>query len=193
MSTATRQDLRDGRHLIRFLRNQAGADVKALAKAEGVSVDTIQRSINQIETYRKKNTPVEMELAIRDLVISTVPEAKAAIAGLLAATEVVEVKDLRTGKIRYRTVDDKTTRLEAMRLIKDLIIGLQPKGPPVEVNVNQTNQVAQLTEGVETNEERMERLRAKIRAQNALPPEIAGVPASIDEDGDDEGDDEEDE
>lgn len=203
MATITpRRSLADGRHLIRFLKSQAGADAAAIAKQEGVSLQTVRQSISQMEIYRKKNTQVEFELAIRDLVISTIPQTKQTLQRLLTATEIVEVKDQKTGKTKYEKVEDKTTRIEAVRLTKELIVGMIPKGPPVEVNVNNTTQIANMS-AAETNEERMRRLRANITEFNKLPPEVAGVPTHIDreeepestddEDEDDDGDEEEEE
>lgn len=187
------RSLTDPRHLMRFLRAQAnGGNLAEIAKKEGVSVQAIKSSVMEIERYRSRNTNTEMDFAIRDFVISSVPAAKESLDGLLKATELVEVKDLKTGKTRYEKVDDKTTRLEATRIVKDLIIGMQPKAAAVNVNVEQTNQVANLS-ATETNEERLARLREKAKQFNALPPEVAAVPASIDEDEDEDDEDEDDE
>jgi hypothetical protein len=167
----------------------AAEKIAAIAKAEGVCVDTIRNSIKEINAFRSRNTATEMDFAIRDLVISTVPYAKETLVGLLNANSVLEYTDPKTQKKTFKKVEDKTTRLEAVRLVKDIIIGLQPKQAPVEVNVQQTNQVANLSTA-ETTEERMRRLRLKAQEHNLLPPEVAAVPASIDR-GDDEDDDEE--
>ena len=193
MSTRPQQrSLADPRHLMRFLKAQAnGGNLKAIAAAEKVSLETIRQSVNEIERYRNRCSNAEMEFAIRDFVISAVPAAKLSLDGLLRATELVEVKDARTGKIRYDRVEDKTTRLEANRIVKDLIIGMQPKSAAVNVNVEQTNQVANIS-SAETTEERFKRLREKAREFNQLPPEIAGVPEHIDRDEEEDDDDEED-
>jgi hypothetical protein len=184
----------DPRHLMRYLKAQAmGGEEKeklaAIAKSEGVSVQTIRNSVYEIDTYRKRNTTLEMDMAIRDLVISAVPLAKESLGGLLTATELVEVPNGQTGKKKVVRQVDKTTRLEANRLVKDLIVAVQPKGAPVEVNVNQTNQVANLS-AAETTEERMDRLRQKAREFNQLPPETVGVPEEIDS-GEEDDDEEE--
>ncbi len=97
-------------------------------------------------------------------------------------------KNLKTGKDEYVTVEDKTTRLEGARLVRDLIVGLQPKGPGVVVNANQTNQTANIG-SAETYEERLRRLREKVKEFNLLPAEVTAVPDSIDApDNDDDGD-----
>lgn len=150
-----------------------------ISKSEGVSIATVRESINQIDSYRKANSQGEMELAIRNIMISVAPQATETIHGLLTAQEQVEVPDLKTGKKKIVWQEDKTTRLEASRLVKDLIIGMQPKGPAVEVNVAQTNQVANIS-SAETNEERMQRLRKQAQEFNQLPPEVVAVPESID-------------
>ena len=136
--------LANPRHLMRYLKAQAmgGTEAEklaAIAKAEGVSVATVKQSVYQVDTYYKRNTNVQMEMGIRDLVISAIPLAKSSLAGLLTATELVEMPDPRTGKKRIVKREDKTTRLEANRLVKDLIVAVQPKGPLIENNVTQTN------------------------------------------------------
>ena len=185
----------DPRHLMRWLKAQAVGGspeeaAKAVAKAEGVSLQTALQSIREVDAYRKKNERTEFDYAIRDFVISAIPQAKEALNGLLLATEMVEVKNKKTGNIDIVTMEDKTTRLEAQRLFKDLVIGLQPKTPQVEVNVSQTNQTANIS-GAETMEERLSRLRKQAAEQNLLPAEIMAVPSKIDRDELDEDDDEE--
>ena len=199
-----KSSLADPRHLLRWLKWQgAGADdeaLKRIAKDENVSLATVKQSVMQVDVYRKQNTGPEMDLAMRDLVISSVPKAKDTLAGLLGAMELVEKKDSKTGKITVVKVEDKTTRLEAMRVFTSLAASLQPKGPAVEVNVSQTNQTANLS-GAETNEERFRRLRKKADEHNLLPPETAAVPTYIDDesapevniDDDEEDDDDEEE
>ena len=75
--------------------------------------------------------------------------------------------------------------------MKDIIVAKQPKGPIAEVNVNQTNQVANLS-SCETTEERMDRLRKKAAEANLLPAEVAAVPGYLDRDEEPESDDDED-
>lgn len=186
----------DPRHLMRFLKREAGMAPEAIAKSEGVSTAIVKQSINQIDAYRKRNTVTEMDLAIRDLVISTMPQAKETLMGLLTATELVEMGESKTGRKRVVEVEDKTTRLEAVRVVNSLIAGLQPKQAPVAVNVQQNNQQANLG-GSETFEERLRRLRKQADEHKLLPPEVAGTPdyidagESADGDEDDDGDEEE--
>lgn len=189
--------LADPRHLMRFLKREAGNTELDIAKSEGVSVQTVRHSLRAVETYRNANSGIEMDLAVRSVVIETAPRFKQTISRLLDAQEFVTMKDPKTGKDKVFEVDDKTTQTEAARVYKELVIGLQPKQAPVEVNVNQTTQIANLSKA-ETTEERLRRLRAKAAEANLLPPEVAAVPASLDrdeddDDGDDEEEDEEDE
>jgi hypothetical protein len=166
--------------------------LKRVAADEGVSIQAVLKSVTQIQAYHEKNTSYEMDLAVRDFVISTVPRAKETLDGLLTATELVEQKDPKTGKIKVIKVEDKTTRLEAERLFKDIVIGLQPKQPMIQQNISQTNQTANISG--ESNEERFRRLRKAAEQHNLLPPEVAAVPAYIDADEDsDDGADEDDE
>lgn len=180
----------DARHLMRYIKSKV-MDPAAIAKAEHVTLATVMESIRSIEVYEQQNTEGQMQLAVRDLVISTIPQAKETINSLLTSTELVMKKNLKTGKDEYVTVEDKTTRLEGARLVRDLIVGLQPKGPGVAVNVTQTNQTANIG-SAETTEERMKRLRAQAQAHNLLPPQVSAVPEYIDQ-GEDSPDDEHDE
>jgi len=189
----------DPRHLLRWLKAQAvggSGDVaaRAVAKAERVSVETVKASIREVDAYRSRNDRVEFDYAIRDFVISTIPQAKATLNGLLAATELVEIKNEKTGKVRVEKMEDKTTRLEALRVLNSLVGNLQPKSPIVEVNNTQTNQVAQIASGTETTEDRLRRLRKQAAQHRLKPPEVAAVPEYLDEGGSaaDEDDDEDD-
>ena len=196
---AKRNGMRDARHLMRYLKSKGGMDPVAIAKAEHVSIATVKDSIESIERYEQQNTEGQLQLAVRDLVISTIPQAKETINGLLTATELVMKKNLKTGKDEYVTVEDKTTRLEGSRLVRDLIVGLQPKGPGVAVQVNNNNQPSVNMGTAETTEERMRRLRAQAQAHNLLPAQVAAVPEHIDlgedapDDEHEEDDEEEDE
>lgn len=179
--------------MLRFLKSQVpGATLQEIAKSEGVSQAAVKKSITTMELYRKRNSGIEMDLAIRDLVISSVPQAKQTLDGLLRATELVEVGNKKTGRVRVVEMEDKTTRLEATRIVSGLIIGLQPKSPPVALNVNQTNQMANITQA-ETYEERLRRLRKQAQEHNLLPPEVAATPDYIDREEDAPDDDAEDE
>lgn len=186
-----RRGVGDPRHLLRYLKAQAGLDVPEIAKLERVSEAAVRQSIRQIEAYRQQNTSMELDMAARDLFISSVPKAKQTLQGLLEATELVEKKDEKTGKVKVITVADKTTRIEAMKVMTSLITALQPKAPSAQVNVQQTNQTAVISSS-ETNEERFRRLRKKADEFNALPPQVAAVPDHIDagRDADDDGEDE---
>lgn len=183
--------MRDARHLMRYLKAKAGVDPSAIAKSEKVSLSTVVDSIRTIEVYEQQNSEGQLQLAVRDLVISTIPQAKNTINGLLTATEIVMKKNLKTGKDEYVTVEDKTTRLEGARLVRDLVIGMQPKGPMVAIQNNQNSQPVIQMGSAETVEERMKRLRKKAQEFNLLPAETAAVPEWVDS-GDDAPDDEDD-
>jgi hypothetical protein len=182
---------------MRYIKSKV-MDPAAIAKAEHVSLSTVMESIKSVEVYEQQNTEGQLQLAVRDLVISTIPQAKETLQGLLTATEVVMKKNLKTGKDEYVTVEDKTTRLEGTRLVRDLVIGMQPKTPMVAIQNNQNNQPVVTVGSHETNEERIRRLRKQANAHNLLPPQVAAVPGYIDEgedapDDEHEEDDEEDE
>jgi len=198
VSLSRRKGTRDPRHLMRYLKAKAGITPQEIAKSEHVTLRRVEDSIKSIEAYEYQNSDGQLQLAVRDLVISTIPTAKDTINGLLTATTTIERVNAKTGLKEYIKEADKTTRLEGARLVKDLVIGMQPKQPAVAVNVNQTNQTANIGTA-ETLEERMRRLRSKAQAHNLLPPEVSAVPALIDQkiqdddgyDGDDEDSDEE--
>lgn len=188
-----KRSLTDPRHLMRFLKKEANVPLEEIAKGERVSVETVRDSVRMVEQYRAQNTTSEMDFAIRSMVVGAIPRAKITLEGLLDATELVEIQDPQTGKKKHVTRPDKTTRIEAMRLVTDMIGKVQPKAPLAEVNVNQNMQVANLS-AAETTEERLRRLRKKAQEHNQLPPEVAGVPESIDRgDEDDDGDDDDEE
>lgn len=192
------RNMRDPRHLMRFVKFQAltGTDserLKAIAKSEGVGLETIRASVRQIQTYRAQNDTHNVDLRINESILRVMPAFEDSMAGLLTATELVEVNDGKTGKKKIITQDDKTTRLEASRIVKDIIVAKQPKAPLIENNVSQTNQTAVLSQA-ETTEERMDRLRARAAAENLLPAETAAVPMHLDRDespDEDEGEDDE--
>ena len=190
-----KRSFRDPRHLMRFIKSEAKVPLEDIAKAERVSIETVRDSVRMVEEYRAQNSTTEMDFAIRSMVVSAIPKAKLTLEGLLDATELVEIQDPNTGKKKHVTRPDKTTRIEAMRLVTDMIGKVQPKAPLAEVNVSQNMQVANLS-AAETTEERLRRLRKQAAEHNLLPPEVAGVPESIDrgdkdDDGDDDDEDEE--
>ena len=200
VSLSRRRGTKDPRHLMRYLKSKAGITPLEIAKAEHVSIRRVTESIRGIEAFEHQNSEGQLQLAVRDLVISTIPQAKETLAGLLTAKNIVRTPNATTGKVDVVTSEDKTTQLEAVRLVKDLVIGMQPKQPQVAVNVNQTNQTANIG-SAETLEERMRRLRSRAHEHNLLPPKVAAVPQAIDagldddevidaEDGEEESEDE---
>ncbi len=192
------RNMRDPRHLMRLVKFRVltGTDVEriaAIAKSEGVSKETIKASVRQMEMYSEQNKTFNVDLRINESILRVIPAFENSMAGLLAATELVEINDTKTGTKKVVKQDDKTTRLEASRIVKDIIVAKQPKGPIAEINVNQTNQVANLSTA-ETTEERMDRLRKKAAEANLLPAEVAAVPGYLDRDeepDDEDGDEEE--
>jgi hypothetical protein len=196
--TLATRNMRDPRHLMRLVKFRAltGSDterIAAIAKSEGVSKETIKASVRQMEMYSEQNKSFNVDLRINESILRVMPAFEDSMTGLLAATELVEINDSNTGKKKIVKQDDKTTRLEASRIVKDIIVSKQPKGPMVEVNNNQTNQVANLS-AAETTEERMDRLRKRAAEENLLPAEVAAVPGYLDRDEEPkEDDDEEDE
>lgn len=195
-----KMSLTDPRHLMRFMKFQAmsGTDAEkyaAISRSEHVSAATVKDSVQMVEQYRAQNSTAEMDFAIRSLVVGAIPKAKQTLEGLLDATEMVEVTDLTTGKKRHIMRPDKTTRIEGMKLVSDLVGKMQPKAAATEVNVHQTTQVQTNLSKAETMEERLRRLRKKAQEFNQLPPEVAGVPESIDrgDESDDDSGEEEDE
>ena len=189
----------DPRHILRYLRREAGLSEADIAKAERVSIQTVRQSIREVEAYRMMHDKNEFDFSVRELVIGLAPKAKQSLGGLLEATELVEFKDEKTGKVKVVETQDKTTRLEANRVFTSLILGLQPKAPLMNQQINNSSQAAAVAAAAasasssETHEERMRRLRQKAAEHNLLPPVVAGVPDRIDAgDGDDDDEEEED-
>ena len=181
---ARSHNMRDPRHLMRFVKFQAltGTDaerLKAIAKSEGVSVDTVKTSIRQIEAYNNQNASGRVDLRLNESILRVMPAFENSMVGLLEATELIEINDTNTGTKKVVEQDDKTTRLEASRIVKDIIVAKQPKVPLIENNVTQTNQVATLS-AAETYEERLARLRRQAQEANMLPAETIAIPESLD-------------
>lgn len=185
---ATKKSIRDARHLMRYLKAKAGVGLEVLAKEEHVSVETVRQSVRQIEMYETMNGDGQLKLAVNDLVMSIIPNAKNTINGLLNATTIATVKNSKTGQMEDVLIEDKTTRLEAGRLVKDLVAVMQPKTPMVAIQNNQNNQVAAIG-SAETYEERLARLRKKAAEHNLLPPEVVAVPEAMDRGDIDDGPD----
>jgi hypothetical protein len=187
--------MRDPRHMMRLVKFKAltGTDAErlnAIAKSEGVSVSTVKDSVRQMQAYNEQNASGMVDLRINESINRVMPAFENSMVGLLEATELVEINDTKTGKKKVVTQDDKTTRLEASRIVKDIIVAKQPKQPMAEIHVSQTNQVANLS-AAETTEERMDRLRRRAAEENLLPAETAAVPGYLDRDEDKPSDDEE--
>jgi hypothetical protein len=180
VTLAKRKSARDARHLMRYLMSKGGMSPQDIAKRDHVSVPAVIESIRQIEAYESMNADGQVKLAVNDLVLSLMPTAKDTMNGLLNATELVEITDHKTGGKKNIEVVDKTTRIEAMRLVSGIVSSLQPKGPGVAVQVNNNNQIAPLSQA-ETVEERMKRLRARAAEHNLLPAEVGAVPDNIDQ------------
>ena len=191
----------DPRHLMRWLKSQAigGSPeeaAKAVAKSEGISLQTAKQSIREVEAFSAKYDKTQFDLATRKYLMDMMHTSQEYMTGLMGATELVEIPNPKTGKKEVVVMPDKTTRLEAQRVFKDIFVGSQPKTPMIENNVNQVNQVAQISQS-ETTEERMRRLRKQAEEFNTLPPVVAAVPKYLDEgdteeaddDGEEEGDD----
>ena len=193
---ATKKSTRDARRLMRYLKVKAAGSsrdaIASIAREEGVSLRTVKESYHEFEQYEQANSEGQMSLAIRHLVIALVPQAAESIGGLLNATTITSVKNHKTGQMENVLVEDKTTRLEAGRLVKDLVIGMQPKTPMVAVQMNQNNQPATMS-ATESNEERLRRLRKQAQEHNLLPAAVAAVPDYIDAGGDEDDDDTEEE
>lgn len=187
--------LADGRHLLRFLKAQANIPIEEIARNEGVSAASIRTSIRSVEMHRAQHSHEQSEQAVRQMIIGVMPQATDTINELLTAKMTVEINDQKTGKKKIVEKPDRTTQLEATRVIKDIIVGIQPKAPLIAQKVQQTNttQSATIISKSETVEDRMRRLRAKAQQHNQLPPETAGVPEHIDQEIDevdiDDGDD----
>src|ERR1700761_7397866 len=168
-SLTTLRKKRDTKHLFRFLQHQSGKTIEEIAKSEKVNPSEIQKSIEDLLVYQEQNTQLRLELAMRDMIIQSIPEAQEALNGLLKATTIVSVKDQNTGQIKDIEVPDKVTRLEGVRMVKDFFSSTLPKTPGVAVQVNNGQQGASTMVGrAETNEERMRRIRAKQMEHNLL-------------------------
>lgn len=187
----------DARHLMRYLLSQADTPIAEIAKRDNVSIKTVKESISEMERYVARNSEGQMQLAIRDMIITTTEQAKDTLDGLLKATTFIDVKQAKTGMTVSQQVEDKITRLEALKVYTGLLTASQPKVPQAVFNNNQQNNTqTAILSSAETTEERMRRLKEQARQHNLLPPVVTGVPELIDKgfdpddnDGEDEDDD----
>lgn len=185
--------LSDPRHLLRYMKEQSGMDIATIAKSEKVSEATVRDSISKVELHRRRNTSFEMDLALRSVLVENAPQLSETLNGLLTATELVEQKDSKSGKIKVVKQDDKVTRIEAVKLVTSLATAMQPKVPTIQNTVSATAQAASSVTQGETTEERFRRVAERAKEFNRLPPEVAAVPEHIDAGGDSDDDDDDDE
>jgi hypothetical protein len=158
----------------------------------------VKESIREMEAIEMLNSEGQISLAVRDMVRKTIPLVGETVNGLLTATNIVEIKNPKTGLMEPTVQPDKITRIEAVKLVRGMYEATLPKTPAVEVKVNQsnTNQTAVLS-SCETTEERIRRLKKQAAEFNLLPPLVTGTPVAIDkgfdpdDEGNDDGDDDE--
>lgn len=185
-------------HMVRHLRTLRGETVADIAKAEGVSVKQVERSLRRIELDRALNTREQMDFETIRVIRESGPEAQEALRRAFHAKAILRKRNKKGEEVAV-LVDDHERQLEAVEMYKELVTAMQPRGNGFTIN-NQANANAAAAAATTTNirtegfEERLKRLRKQQTEFAALPSETIAPPdADDDYDDDDEEDEDEDE
>lgn len=162
-------------HHSRYIRKRIGIEVAEIAKADKVTIETVQKSINMVEAYRACHTIEFVNEAIMGLIMENTGPVSKAIAGGLGAK--LELEGAKGQKV---TVPDHAMRMRAVDSFTKLVETVQPKAKTGGVSVSVQQTAAALAAApTETSllgfEDKLKVIRRKIQEQEALPSEV-GTP-----------------
>jgi hypothetical protein len=127
-------------HKDRFIRHVSGGQSpEDIAKADGVSLEAVRGSIEQVRLREQLYNLTELITQHGEVIAGTTPLRLKALTGALEATKVNK---------KGVVVPDHATRLEAVKEVNHMLATLQPKGGrgiQVGVQVNTGGQAAQPT------------------------------------------------
>lgn len=178
------------RHIMRYMRVENGETPAAIARAEGVSVRTVERSLKTVEFQRAIYTRTNLNASITGMLMEKMARAGKTLERNLDAKEYVEQKN-PDGSTNLIPVDDKATQLKALEIYLKGIETMQPKGGGQNIRVQQTNAQAAISvasTGGGGYETMLHELIKESNKFNALPPKVADV---MEADDGDEGEEEE--
>jgi hypothetical protein len=159
--------------LERYERNKAGESIADIAKADGVSENSVQQSIRSVQLFRSKHTHEYANQAISAIVIDTAGHVKKSLVNGLTATTTETISD-KNGNTRKVKKPDVSAQMRAVSEYQKLASTIQPKGGGTNVNVgvgvgvNQTRVATGSYIGME------DRLR-KIMQQQKQQPIVEGT------------------
>jgi adenosyl cobinamide kinase/adenosyl cobinamide phosphate guanylyltransferase len=160
----------------RFLRHRVGFSIEEIARRDGVSQRTVERSIQRVDAFRQANSVEFVNEALSNSVMKHKQDMDRSIANALRAQR--QVKDQKTGEIK--TVPDHQVRLEAINKLIDIAKTVQPKaGHVIKVNVGVGVGVRPSESQYVGFEDRIERIRESM----AAPAQIEGSPEAGDASG----------
>ena len=168
-------------HVRRLIQKTLGASEEAIAKAEGISVAVVKKSIQTAEIYREQHSLDSVNLVVGQTVMGVSVDAQAALRGGLRAKKIVKRWVRRKGKPYERAtlVPDHETQLAAVGEFRGLVEAIQPKGSKVNVNAT-ANATANAAAFSEANyqpgvEEMIDKIRSNVERQNSVPRELGTI------------------
>lgn len=116
----------------RFLRARAGLSIEEIARQDGVSQKTVERSIQSVDAFRQANSVEVVNEALFNSILRNKPDMDKSINSALKAKRLV--KDPEDGT--YRSVPDHRVQLKAVDRLVEIAKTVQPKpGNVTKVNV----------------------------------------------------------
>lgn len=171
--------------IMRLLRRDRGETTDEIARTEGVSTKTIEKSIKRADLHRNINTQTNMNNAVVSMLMGNIGRVDKGFKKLFNAKSYVE-RRLADGSAELVPVDDMPTQLEALKVFGKFVESMQPKGGGVAVSVNSNNQTAHVT-NIRNGGfvDRLTEIRKRVQEHNLLPPVTVNA---REEDPDDEED-----
>jgi hypothetical protein len=156
--------------IMRLMRRDRGETLEEIARTEGVSTKTIEKSIKQADLHRSVNTQGNMNSAVVSMLMGNLGRVDKGFKKLFNAKSYVE-RRLADGSAELVPVDDMTTQLEALKVYGKFVESMQPKGGGVAVSVNSNNQTANVT-NIRNGGfvDRLTEIRKRVQEHNLLPP-----------------------
>ncbi len=174
------------KHYMRYLRRNEGESLDEIARAEGVSVKAIEKSIKQVELHRSLNNQGNLNANVVAMLMGNLSRVDKGFKKLFNAKSYVE-RRLADGSSELVPIDDTETQLETIKVFGKFIESMQPKGGGLAVNVNQTNQTASVTNIRHGGfVERMTEIRKRVQEHNLLPSVTVDAREADPDDEDDE-------
>lgn len=196
MATKTRKRPKTGTaldhatHYMRFIRAEDGESAAAIARSEGVTVRSIEKSLRTVRQEKALHTQANLTAALMGMMLRQVPKVNTTFDRMLDAKEYV-VQNNPDGSTNLIPVDDKTIQLEALKAWGSFMSAMQPKtggGVNVSVQQNNSNKALAVSGGRGGYEEMLHQVIKESKDFNALPSITADVLDDEDFSEDDEDD-----